>query len=185
MKPFTIIFVVIAILGLGGTGYFFIQTQSLEKEFVLLKDVKSKVETELAILKSTDLAKENEFLKSTLKSTEDAFALEKRNHENTQNRLTEAESKIKTLETATKRAQSYVGVLSAFNDWQFAASPLPLIDRDTRSIDTAISSLGDSHASNLWREIKVGFPMAKQTGNLRYEEVIILITSKLASLLIK
>jgi len=62
---------------------------------------------------------------------------------------------------------------------------LPFIDRDTRSVDNAIASLGDSQISNLWREVKAGFPAAKQTGNLRYEEVIILITSKLASLLIK
>ena len=183
MKPFTIIFVVIAILGLGGTGYFFIQTQSLEKEIAVLKDAKSKVETELAVLKNTDLGKENELLKSKLKSAEDALVLEKRNHENARNQLTAAESKIKTLETAAKKAQSYVGVLSAFNDWQFAASPFPLADRDTRSIDNSIASLGDSQISNLWQEVKAGFPAAKQTGNFRFEEVIILITSKLADLL--
>jgi len=183
MKPLIIILIIIAVLGFGGTGYFFTQTQSLENQIAVLQDAKSKAETELAVLKSTDLAKENELLRSKLKSAEDTLVSEKRAHENTQSKLTAVETKINALETTIKKAKPYINVLTAFNDWQFTASPFYLVDRDTSAIDNAISSLGDTQISNLWREIKTGFPAAKQTGNIRHEEVIILITSKLASLL--
>lgn len=183
MKSPTIIFIIIAVIGLAGTGYFFTKTRSLESKAAILQDAKLKVETELAALKNTDLGKENALLKSELKTAEDALALEKREHGNTQNRLTTAEGKIKDLETAIKKAQPYIGALSAFNDWQFAVSQFPLFDRDTRLIDAAVSSLSDNQVSDLWREAKASFPEAKQTGKSSYDRVIILITSNLAGLL--
>lgn len=183
MKQLTIILIIIAVLGLGATGYFFYQNRGLEEEIVTLKDGKAEVEKELAVLKNTDLAKENNSLKSQLTSKEETLAAERRNLTEAELRLKTAEAKIQHLEMNIEKTKPHVNVLKAFNDWQFSVSPFPLVDRDTRSVDNAISALGDSQVSNLWREVKAGFPAAKQTGNLRYEEVIILITSKLTSLL--
>lgn len=138
-------------------GYFFYQNQKLS--------------TELSFLKSADLVKEVDALKLKLKSAEGA-----------QDKLTLAEGKIKTLETALKQARPYVAVLKAFDNWQRPAND-HLLDRDTSQIDSAISALGDEEVSDLWREIKANFSRAKQTGDFRDNEVPVLVTSKLVRLL--
>lgn len=138
-------------------GYFFYQNQKLLAE--------------LSLLKSTNLVKEVTALKLKLKSAEDS-----------QNKLTIAEGKIKTLEATQKQARPYVNVLKAFDDWQRPANA-HLLDRDTSQIDSAISALGDSEVSDLWKEIKANFSNAKQTGDFRDNEVPVLITSKLVRLL--
>lgn len=147
----------ILVLVLAVAGYFFYQNQKLS--------------TELSFLKNTDLVKEVDALKLKLKSAEGA-----------QDKLTSAEGKIKTLETALKQARPYVNVLKAFDDWQRPANA-HLLDRDTSQIDSAISALGDEEVSDLWQEIKANFPRAKQTGDFRDNEVPVLVTSKLVRLL--
>ena len=162
MRPALIILAVIAVLGLGSAGFLYVKTQSLtaengnlQKEISGLQDEKIKLETELAILKNTDLAKENQRLEAALQSTEYALASEKRDHGNAKNQLAAAEAKIKTLETTFKKAKLYAAVLKAFDDWQYNdTSGLHILDRDTRTVDNAISSLGDSEISDLWGEVK-------------------------------
>lgn len=185
-----VIVVIVALVSMGAAGYFYTQHSRLRGEAKIVRDElgavqreKSIVETELAVLKATDLAKEVESLKSELKSKEEILVAERRNLAETELRLKTAEANVKDLEASIKKAKPYVDVLSAFNSWQFAVSSLHLIDRDTGSIDNAISDLDDSSVSNLWREVKAGLPQARQTGNFRHEEVIILVTSKLAALL--
>ena len=168
MKPLTIIYIIIAAIGLGGTGYFFTQARSIK--------------TELALLKSTDLAKENDVLNLKLKLMEDTLALEKRNHENTKNQLTTSEDRVKTSETIAKKAKSYIDVSVAFNDWQ-RPTGLHILDRDTSRIDSVIPILGDNDVSKLWQEVKANFLVAKQTGDFRDNDVPVLINSKLVKLL--
>lgn len=149
--------IIIIVIILAAAGYFFYQNQKLS--------------TEITILKNTDLAKEVSALTLKLKLSEDA-----------QNKLTIAEGRIKTLETVLKQAKPYVNVLTAFDNWQRPAGA-HLLDRDTSKIDSAVSALGDSEVSDLWREVKANFSIAKQTGDFRDNEIPVLVTSKLVKLL--
>lgn len=183
MKQLITLFLVLAVVGVGGTGYFYLQHQKRVREIVVLKEEKIKLEKEFAELKNTDLARELLSVRSELGSTEGKLKDERRMHANTATTLKEVESRKQFLEAGIKKAKSYGAALSAFNDWQFLASPFPLPDRDTRSVDAAIAALGDQAVSRLWQEVKSGFPEGKKTGNLRFEEVILLITSKLVNAL--
>ena len=183
-KGFTpIIIIIVAILGLGGAGYFFWQNQALENQVVKLKDEKVNVEKEFAVFKATDLAKENETLRLTLRTIEDNLATEKGKTQVFEKNLSVAESKIKTSEANSAKIKSYVAVLDAFNDWQYAPSSLPIGDRDTAKIDAAIIALHDEAVSNLWRALRANFPQAKQTGMFGYEQVILRVTSLIQNLL--
>ena len=181
--PIIIIVIIIAILGLGGAGYFFWQNQSLGAKIAKLKDEKANVEKEFAVFKATDLAKENETLRLKLKTTEENLTAEKEKTGILEKNLSAMESRTKTLEANSTRIKFYVAVLDAFNDWQYAPSGLPIGDRNTAKIDAAITALHDEAVSNLWRNIKANFPQAKQTGVFRYEEVITRVTSLIQSLL--
>ena len=183
MKPLTVILVVIAILGLGVAGYFFWQNQVLENQTAKLKDEKANVEKEFAVFKATDLAKENETLRLKLKTTEENLATEKEKTQVFEKNLSIAEAKIKTFEANSAKIKSYVAVLDAFNDWQYAPSSLPIGDRNTAKIDATITALPDEAVSNLWRTIKANFPQAKETGVFGYEQVILRVTSLIQNLL--
>ena len=181
--PIIIIIIVVAILGLGGAGYFFWQNQVLENQTVKLKDEKANVEKEFAVFRATDLAKENETPRLKLKNTEENLAAEKEKTKVLEKNLWTAESRTKTLEANSTKIKSYVAVLDAFNYWQYAPSGLPIGDRNTAKIDAAITALHDEIVSNLWRTIKANFPQAKQTGIFGYEQVIFRVTSLIQNLL--
>ena len=178
-----VILITVAILGLGVAGYFFWQSQALENQIAKLKDEKTNIEKEFAALKATDLAKENETLRLKLKFVGENLATEEKKIQVLEKNLLVAESKTKTLETNLAKIKSYVAVLDAFNDWQYAPSSLSIGDRNTAKIDTAITALRDETISNLWRTIKANFPQARETGMFRYEEVILRVTSLIQNLL--
>ena len=185
-KGFTsiiMIIIVIAILGLGGAGYFFWQNQVLENQITELKDEKANVEKEFTVFKATDLAKENETLRIKLKTTEENLADEKGKAQVFEKNLSVAESKIKTLEANLAKIKYYIAILNAFNDWQYAPSSFPIGERSTVKIDTAITTLHDETISNLWGNIKANFPQAKATGSFRFEEVILRVVSLIQNLL--
>lgn len=166
-----VLIIIIAVLGLGGTGYFF--------------EAKSKVETELAILKRTDLAKENASLKLKLKSFEEELSTEKEKNIEANLKMRTLEEAFKKLEARLSKLKLFFGVLSAFHDWEYDSSHsgLHILDRSTSQIDSAISVLNDSPISNLWTTVKANFPRAKETGDFRYGEVLILIHSKISNLI--
>ena len=65
-----IIFIIIA-AGVSGTAiYFYLQYSGLQAELAQLKDEKSKIATELAVLKATDLAQKAELLQLRLTNAE-------------------------------------------------------------------------------------------------------------------
>ena len=181
--PILIIIIVIAVLGLGGAGYFFWQNQALENQTAKLKDENTNTEKEFAVFKATDFAKENETLRLKLKTTEANLTAEKEKTGILEKNLSAMESRTKTLEANSTRIKFYVAVLDAFNDWQYAPSGLPIGDRNTAKIDAAIIALHDEAVSNLWRTIKANFPQAKQTGMFGYEQVILHVTSLIQNLL--
>lgn len=65
--------IVIIVFALGG-GYFAYQNQVSQSQIAGLTEEKNKIETELAILRATDLAKEIELLRLQLKTAERDFA---------------------------------------------------------------------------------------------------------------
>ena len=75
INPLLLIIVVIPVLSAG--GYFFWQNTVLNGQLANLKNEKAKVETELSVLKNTNLAKENEILQLKLKTAEKNLAQEK------------------------------------------------------------------------------------------------------------
>lgn len=74
MQQTNILLVAVIVLALGGGGYFAYQNQALQKRLSELTEEKNKIETELAILRATDLAKEIELLRLQLKTAERDFA---------------------------------------------------------------------------------------------------------------
>ena len=183
MKILLATFILIAVLGLGGASYFLWQNQALENQTAKLKDERTNIEKEFAVFKATDLAKENETLRLKLKTTEENLATEKEKTQVFEKNLSIAEAKIKTFEANSAKVKSYMAVLDAFNDWQYAPSGLPIGDRNTAKIDATITALHDEAVSNLWRTIKDNFPQAKQTGMFGYEQVILRVTFLVQSLL--
>ena len=183
MKLFIIILIIIAFLGLGGAGYFFWQNQALESKTAKLKDEKSNVEKEFAVFKVTDFAKENEILTLKLKAAEKDVSQRDEKIATIQKDLAGAQSRIAMLEVNLKKIKSYTAILVAFNHWQYDGSPYHILDRDTSKIDAAIATLGDSEISQLWNGIKPKFAAAKATGAFLYEQVIILVTSRIGTIL--
>ena len=183
MKPLTIVLIIIAILGLGGAGYFFRQNQALENQIAKLKDEKANVEKEFAVFKATDLAKENEILTLKLQRAEKDITERNEKIAALQKDLAGVQSRIAMLEINLKKIKSYTAILVAFNHWQYDGSPYHILDRDTSKIDAAIAALGDSEISQLWNSIKPKFAAAKATGAFLYEQVIILVTSRIGTIL--
>lgn len=77
MRPLIIALTVVAFLGLASAGFLFTKTQPLQNRLESLGEEKTKIETELAVLKNTNLAKENEILQLKLKTAEKDLAREK------------------------------------------------------------------------------------------------------------
>ena len=146
MKILLTIFIVVAILGLGGAGYFFKTSSSLKQELgvvqnsiVKLKEEKTKVETELAVLKSTDLAKEVELLQLKLKDTNKDLTA-------AQNNITNLQNKNASLEANLRKITPYLDVTSAIEQSLSA----PFTASSLANIDTKVSALHDSQITSLW-----------------------------------
>jgi len=157
MKPLTIILIIVAILGLGGTGFLYMERQSLvvengdlqgeikgsEKEITDLKDEKTKIETELAVLKTIDLEKEAELLRFKIKNAESDLAA--------------AEKKSIKLETNLSKTKPYADALDAIDHF-FSG---PMTEANLKNIDVKISALGDSQITAQWKEAKADIDVSR------------------------
>ena len=153
MKIPLTIFIVVAILGLGGTVFLFTQRQSLtaenttlqgklgdvEKTVAGLKDEKIKIEKELAVLKSTDLGKEVELLQLKLKNAERDLATAEKD-------TTGLKNKVNNLEANLGKITPYLDVTSAIEQSLSA----PFTASSLANIDTKVSALHDSQITSLW-----------------------------------
>ena len=153
MKTLLAAFILIAVLGLGGAVFFFTQRQSLtventalqgklesaEKTVAGLKDEKTKVETELAVLKSTDLGKEVELLQLKLKNAERDFAAAEKD-------TTGLKNEVNNLEANLGKITPYLDVTSAIEQSLSA----PFTASSLANIDTKVSALQDSQITSLW-----------------------------------
>lgn len=173
MKPFTIIFIVIAVLGLGGSVYFFIQTQSLENQVLELQDAKSKTETELAALKATDLAKEVELLNLKLKTAETGLAT-------AQKEITNLRSQINDLTTNISKIEPYLNAITAIE--KFLGGPFTA--SNLGNIDAKINLLQDSQVTSQWLKAKENIDMARNSWSPQeFFDTVFLVNSKIRDLL--
>lgn len=79
--------------------------------------------------------------------------------------------------------QRYLAVLEAFQDWEYEPSALHVLDKSTAQIDASIAVLNDQEVSDLWSTAKANFARGKETGVFGYDQVIILITSRIRDLI--
>src|SRR3989338_5159999 len=135
MQQLNKIFLVVVIVALGALGtavYFFVQYSGSQAQVTQLIDGKIRVETELALLKATDLAKDNELLKLKLQNTEQD--------------LTGAQSRVKTLETNLNKIKPFIDAVYAIERLLGA----PFTQKGLADIDTKIRVIQDEEVSNRW-----------------------------------
>ena len=166
MKSLIIILIIAAVVELGGIGFLFAQYQSLtakntalqiklenkEKAFTDLKDEKTKIETELAVLKSTDLAKEAELLQLKLKNTEKELAT-------AQNSITNLQNKNTALDANLRKITPYLDAISAIEQ----ALNAPFTAASLANIDTKINALKDSQITSRWSQGKSTIDISQQS----------------------
>ena len=157
----------IAVLGaLGVAFYFYVQYSGSQVHVTQLKDEKTKIETELALLKATDLAKDNELLKLKLQNTEQDLA--------------GAQSRVKTLETNLNKIKPFIDAISAIERF-FSA---PFTRSGLADIDTKISVFQDTEVSNRWMIAKGTVDFANNGwGPHDFFQVVFLLNSRIKSLL--
>ena len=161
-----IIFIIIA-AGVSGTAiYFYLQYSGLQAELAQLKDEKSKIATELAVLKATDLAQKAELLQLRLTNTEKS--------------LWEARKKITELEANTNKIKPYVDATSAID--QFFSAPMTAIN--LANIDTKVSALKDNQVTSQWLKAKAGINIQENSWSVsELVDILYLINSKIRNLL--
>ena len=161
-----IIFIIIA-AGVSGTAiYFYLQYSGLQAELAQLKDEKSKIATELAVLKATDLAQKAELLQLRLTNAE--------------KNLGEARKKTTELETNTSKIKPYVDATSAID--QFFSAPMTAIN--LANIDTKVSALKDNQVTSQWLKAKAGMKIQENSWSVsELVDILYLINSKIRNLL--
>ena len=157
----------IAVLGaLGVAFYFYVQYSGSQVHVTQLKDEKTKIETELAVLRASDLAKDNELLKLKLKNTEQDLA--------------GAQSRVTTLETNLNKIKPFLDAISAIERF-FSA---PFTRSGLADIDTKISVFQDTEVSNRWMIAKGTVDFANNGwGPHDFFQVVFLLNSRIKSLL--
>jgi len=179
MKPVTIILIITVVVGFGSVAFFFSNNRALvsgktalegrlslaEQELLNLKDEKVRVETELAVFKTTDLDKEAELLRLKLKNAENEFAA--------------TEKKVVKLETNLSKMKPYAEALTAI-DYFFSR---PMAEANLKNIDFKVGALNDSQISAQWREAKANINIDEGSwGTREISHTLFLITSKIRGL---
>lgn len=169
MKIITGVTAAIAAVAVVLAGLLFVRNTQLQKQ--------------LFILENADLAQENKLLQVKLDTAEKDGAEAVMRQRTLEQQLAERDSRIQVLGATAGKIRLYLTALEAFNDWRYGPSGLHIADRDTSRIDAAIEALDEPAIADLWSTVKAGFPQAKETGALRYDEVILLLTSRIRTLL--
>ena len=167
--PLIIIVIVVAVLGIGAGVFLFTKNQSLQAQLTNLKDEKTKTETELAVLKATNLAKEVEFLRLNLKATEkDLAAL--------QNEVPDLKARIRTFETGVSKLESYLNAIDAIENMVGGGPTAAGI----ASVDSALNKLNDSSVSDRWANAKRGIDLERKSWQgTNISDTVITVTSRI------
>lgn len=164
---------VVALVALGGAVYFYFQYSGLQKQIkdlnqqlLQIQDDKTKIETELAVLKATDLAKEAELLLLKLKTTEQS--------------LSAAVKRTTELETDMNKIKPYADVTTAIERF-FSA---PFTQKGLVDIDTRISILQDMEVTNRWMTAKATVDFANNGwGPHDFFQTVFLLNSRIKGFL--
>ena len=162
MQQLNKIFLVVIVVALGALGtaiYFYAQYSDSQGQVTKLIDGKTRVETELALLKATDLAKEAEVLTLKLTSAEKDLA-------STQKNLTTAEKARSDLATDLYRLKgnlakipAYLNAIDAMED---IAAQGPN-QANVTMVDAKVALLKDDAISSRWQAAKAGINIEKQS----------------------
>ena len=160
MKSIAIISLLIATVALvGGGGYFFYQNQLFEKQIADLKNEKSKVETELAVLKASDLAKDLELTRLKLKTSENDLAESKKE-------VVRLGSRVKTLETSLRSIKHYLSAIDAVQEVVLGESGVT--KSLVASADPKVVALQDAEISGSWQEAKQNIDFERMSWQQRF-----------------
>ena len=164
MNHLTITFIIVALLGLAGTGVFFIKNQNLGEELSIaneelstaevtisgLEDQKTAVEKELIRFKSTDLAKEAELLQTKLDAAEKDLERTESDLTVSQSKVSDLETTIKTLKVNSTKINLYLDAINAI-ETMLARS---ISASGISNVDSKIAPLNDTAVTNKWDEAK-------------------------------
>lgn len=166
MQQTTTILIIVILLAVGLSGYFFWQNTVLNGQLANLKNEKTKVETELTVLKTTDFIRKAELLQLKLTNTE---------------RDLEAATKRKTeLETNLNKIRPYTDATAIIERF-FSA---PFTQKGLADIDTKISVLQDTEVSNRWMTAKATVDFVNNGwGPHDFFQVVFLLNSRIKTLL--
>ena len=169
MQQLNKIFLVVIVVALGALGtaiYFFVQYSGSQAQVTQLIGENTRVETELALLKATDFVKDNEFLRLKLQNTEQD--------------LTGAQSRVKTLETNLNKIKPFIDAISAIERF-FSA---PFTQKGLADIDTKINVLQDTDALYRWLTARNTVDFANNGwGPHDFFQTVFLLNSRIKSLL--
>ena len=158
--------IVVALGALGTAIYFYVQYSGLQDQVTQLIAGKIRVETELALLKATDFAKDNELLRLKLKNTEQDLA--------------GVQSRVKTLETNLNKIEPFSNAISTIE--RFFSGPFT--QKGLADIDTKISVLQDMEVSNRWTIARGTVDFANNGwGPHDFFQAVFLLNSKIKNLL--
>lgn len=159
-----LLILIVIVLGVG--GYFFWQTTVLNSQLADLKNEKSKVETELAVLKATDFVREVELLRLKLTNTERDLGVATK-------RKTELETNLNKIRPYTDTTTTIERFFSA-----------PFTKKGLADIDTKISVLQDTEVLNRWMTAKATVDFANNGwGPHDFFQTVFLLNSRIKSLL--
>ena len=173
--PIIIIIILIAALGLGGTWFLYKEKQSLAAEkndlqskladrnsnIDKLKNEKTGIEREIAVLKATNFEKEAELLRLKLKDIETDLA--------------STRGKATTLEATATKIKLYADVMAAID--QNLAPPFPLsLYSNLKSIDDKVSALNDAQVTDQWKQAKSAFDTGGDGGRDLIQTLFLLVS---------
>lgn len=152
MKPPIIILIVVALLGLGGTGYYFMSSLRLQNEFAdreklitNLKEEKSRMEIELAVLKNSDLAKDLELTQLKLKTSEKDLSESKKE-------VARLGARVKTMEAGLNKMRPYLNAIEAIQ--KVVLGDTGITKSLVANADPKVSTLNDQEISGHWQKAK-------------------------------
>lgn len=137
--------IIIIVIALGAGGYFFWQNAVLNDQLTNLKNEKSKVDTELAVLKTSDLAKEVERLSLKLKTTE-------QNLSKSEQEVSRLGARVNTLETSLTKIKPYLSAIDAVQ--KVVTAETGITKASVANADPQVAALKDPEISDHWRKAK-------------------------------
>lgn len=183
-----LVVLIIAGLGLLGTGVFFSKSQSSKKAAAELtgklaianqalsdlKEQNSELEKELIAFKNTDLAKEVELLNLKLANTKKELA-------DSQFAESNLKSQVETLKSNLSQIRPYNEAIDVIRQMYFGPGPSA---SGIAKIDAKIAALKDIEISNLWGQAKASINLEQRSWSGQYEgEVLGAIISRIRNLL--